>query len=116
MTIIPGTNLCHGGVLSLAPDSAEIDPYYLLGVCNSTIFWTFVQHRMPTMGNGRHTIRLERLRQFPLVVPCPDNQGSVQAIATAAQSLVVDPVPLRRKEMIAEIDRMVRKLYGMPKS
>jgi hypothetical protein len=71
---------------------------------------------MPTMGIGRHAIRLERLRRFPLVVPCQENQLSVQATASAAQSLVVDPVPLRRKEIIAEIDRMVRELYGVPKS
>jgi len=116
MTIVPGTDLCHSGVLSMAPDAAVIDPYYLLGVCNSTIFWTIAQQKMPTMGIGRHAIRLERLRQFPLVVPCQENQGLVQAIASAAQSLVVDPVPLRRKEIIAEIDRMVRELYGVPKN
>jgi hypothetical protein len=111
MTIVVGTGLCHGGVLSITPATAVIDPYYLLGVCNSTIFWTFVQHQMPTMGIGRHVIRLERLRQFPLVVPCQENQESVQAIASGAQSLLADPVPLRRKEIITEIDRMVQELY-----
>jgi len=68
------------------------------------------------VGAGKNLFVNPVTRKTGLVVPCPENQGSVQAIATAAQGLVVDPVPLRRKEMMAEIDRMVRKLYGMPKS
>jgi len=115
VTLVSGTDLCHGGVLSMAPDPAVIDPYYLLGVCNSSVFWAFVQHKMPTMGIGRHTIRLERLRHFPLVVAGPENRSLVQSIAAGAQRLLVDPLsPLQRKEIMAEVDRMARELYGLP--
>ena len=114
MTIVPGADLCHGGVLSMAPDPAIIDPHYLLGVCNSSIFWAFVQHKMPTMGIGRHTIRLERLRQFPLVVPGSENQSLVKAIAGATRRLIADTLsPLERKEIMADTDHMVRELYGL---
>ena len=98
----------------MTPDAKVIDPLYLLAVCNSSVFWAFVQHKMPTMGIGRHTIRLERLRQFPLVVPCAANQPLVRAIAGAARSLLGELLsPLRRKEIVADIDRMVCELYGL---
>src|SRR5207237_39659 len=60
--------LCHSGVLVLVPNTLLIDPSYLLGVCNSTVFWTFIRQHMPTMGEGRHALRLERLRAFRLDV------------------------------------------------
>ncbi len=113
MTILddPGF-LCHSGVLVMAANKLLIDPYYLLGVCNSSVFWAFVQHQMPTMGVGRHAFRLERVRQFPLVVPDKQNQSIVQQLATGAQKLVHDPsLSLDRAAIKADIDRMVRELY-----
>ena len=69
---------------------------------------------MPTMGIGRHTIRLERLRQFPLVVPSSENQTLVKAIATAARSLMADTLsPRERKEIAADTDHLVREIYGL---
>lgn len=104
--------LCHSGVLVMTPNPLIIDPYYLLGVCNSNVFWAFVQHRMPTMGIGRHTIRRERVRQFPVVDPDTQNQSLVQDIATAARRLVGDSCPVVEGAAIkADIDRMVRELY-----
>ncbi|MBI2805228.1 MAG: SAM-dependent DNA methyltransferase [Planctomycetes bacterium] len=102
MTIVPGSDLCHGGVLSMTPDAKVIDPYYLLAICNSSIFWAFVQHKMPTMGIGRHTIRLERLRQFPLVVPGSENQSLAQAIAAAARNLMADTLSPRDRPISAQ--------------
>ena len=85
------TVLCHSGVLMMTPNPLIIDPYYLLGVCNSKVFWAFARHRMPTMGVGRHTIRLGRLRHFPLVEPDTQNQSLVNDIASEARKLVLDP-------------------------
>ena len=39
-----------GVILMLTPDQSRIDPYYLLGVLNSQLFWFFVRQTMPTMG------------------------------------------------------------------
>lgn len=106
--------LCHIGVLVLVPNYLLIDPYYLLGVCNSSVFWTFVEHRMPTMGPGRRSLRLERLRAFPLVVADTENQSLVQEIAAGARRLVADPQSTSERETIkAGIDRMVRSLYRL---
>jgi hypothetical protein len=45
MTILDDAGiLCHSGVLVMATNKLLIDPYYLLGVCNSSVFWTFVQY------------------------------------------------------------------------
>jgi hypothetical protein len=113
MTILGDAGgLCHSGVLVMVANKLLIDPYYLLGVCNSSVFWAFVQHQMPTMGVGRHALRLERVRLFPLVVPDKRNQSTVQLIATVVQKLVHDPpLSLDRAAIKADIDRMVRELY-----
>jgi hypothetical protein len=113
MTILADASvLCHSGVLVMAPNRFLIDPYYLLGVCNSTVFWAFVQHQMPTMGNGRHTIRVERVREFPLAEPKADNQTLVQTISATARQLVTEPLSaMERKVAKDSIDRMVRDLY-----
>jgi hypothetical protein len=115
MTIHSNSNvLCHSGVLVMTPNALIIDPYYLLGVCNSNVFWAFVQHRMPTMGIGRHTLRLERVRQFPLVEPDVQNQSFVDSIATAARRLVSDSrLPAEIAAIKAGIERTVRELYKL---
>jgi hypothetical protein len=106
--------LCHSGVLVMVPNYLLIDPYYLLGICNSSVFWTFVEHRMPTMGPGRRSLRLERLRAFPLVVADTENQSVVQEIAGGARRLVAGPLTASERATIkASIDHMVRELYGL---
>jgi hypothetical protein len=113
MTILGDAGiLCHSGVLMMVTNKLLIDPYYLLGVCNSSVFWAFVQHQMPTMGVARHAIRLERLRQFPLVVPDSQNHPLVKKIAAEAQKLVHDPSPASERTVLkADIECVVRELY-----
>lgn len=106
--------LCHSGVLVLAITKLLIDPYYLLGVCNSSVFWTLVQHQMPTMGVGRHTLRLERLRRFPLVVPDLRNQALIEKITTEARKLVHEVLLVsERAALKANIDCLMRQLYRL---
>lgn len=106
--------LCHSGVLVMVPNYLLIDPYYLLGVCNSRVFWAFVEHRMPTMGPGRRSLRLERLRAFPLVVADTENQSLVQEIAGAARRLAAATLTTSERAPVkAGIDRMVRELYKL---
>ena len=109
------TDNLSGGVFSLVSANATlVDPCYLLGICNSSVFWAFVKHKMPTMGIGRHAIRLERLRQFPIVLPSPENQSLVQSIVTSVRSLLADSPSLPEcKRVMAEIDHLVCRLYGL---
>jgi hypothetical protein len=37
----------HAGTLMLVADQQQLDPFYLLGVLNSRVFWFFVRHTMP---------------------------------------------------------------------
>ncbi len=106
--------LCHSGVLVMVPNKLLIDPDYLLGVCNSAVFWAFVRHRMPTMGEGRHTLRLERLRKFPLDVFDTKHEPLRRQIATLARRLLTDPLTKpERSALKAEIDTVVCELYGV---
>jgi hypothetical protein len=115
MTIHENPNvLCHSGVLVMVPYYLLIDPYYLLGVCNSSVFWTFVEYRMPTMGPGRRVLRLERLRAFPLVEAGTENRSVVQDIAVGARRLIADRLSTsERTRLKAGIDRLVRELYRL---
>ena len=56
---------------------------------------------MPTMGAGRHTLRLERLRGFPLVVTGTENLSLVKNIATAARRLVANLSTIKHSGYIA---------------
>jgi hypothetical protein len=109
--------LCHSGVLVMVPNKLLIDPYYLLGICNSVVFWAFIRQRMPTMGEGRHTLRLERLREFRLDVFDTEHEPLRQQIATLARHLLADPLTkLARSVLKADIDKAVCELYGVSAS
>ena len=66
-----GQYLGHAGVLMLVPDVRRLDPYYLLGVLNSRVFWFFVRQTMPTMGKGRP----------PAFIAPREKQGNARAVA-----------------------------------
>lgn len=59
---VDGGLLAHSSVLQLVPDPQRIDPYFLLGILNSQVFWFFVRQKMPTMGEKRHVLRRGTLR------------------------------------------------------
>jgi hypothetical protein len=108
-----GRYLGHAGTLMLAADQRQVDPFYLLGVLNSRVFWFFVRQTMPTMGHGRHVLRRSILRGFPLVVG--DSSREVrQQIADAVRGLLGDGViRAERSGALAEIERQVAELYGI---
>ncbi len=106
----------HAGTLMLIADQRQVDPFYLLGVLNSRVFWFFVRHTMPTMGEGRHVLRRSALRRFPLVVSAP-SQGARQQIATAVRGLLaIGATPQARAQVLADIERLVAQLYGIEPS
>lgn len=108
-----GRYLGHAGTLMLTADQRQVDPFYLLGVLNSRVFWFFVRQTMPTMGHGRHVLRRSTLRLFP-VVACDSSQESRQRIADTVRGLLVDGVGrAEQARVLAVIEQLVAELYGI---
>jgi hypothetical protein len=105
----------HAGVLLLVPDEAQLDPFYLLGVLNSRVFWFFVRQTMPTMGEGRHALRRSALRGFPVVASRaagPDDRR--RRIAELVRGLFASKdAPSTRPRVLEEIERLVAELYAV---
>jgi hypothetical protein len=107
-----GRYLGHAGTLMLTADQRRVDPFYLLGVLNSRVFWFFVRQTMPTMGHGRHVLRRSTLGHFPLVVSDPSRELR-QQIADAVRGLLADGAPkVAQPRVLEEIERQVAELYG----
>jgi hypothetical protein len=108
-----GRYLGHAGTIVLATDQRQVDPFYLLGVLNSPVFWFFVRQTMPTMGHGRHILRRATLRRFPLVVSS-SSQNARQHIADAVRGLLAEGVGQAvRARLLADVERLVAELYGI---
>ena len=108
-------SICHESVVYLAPDSTAPDPYFLLGVLNSDLFWRYAKLTTPTIGRGRHALRLSALRRFPLVLPSSGKpQYTAQRIAELAGRLVRSHAFTQEKQRLKTVlDREVRILYGI---
>jgi len=107
--------LAHSSVVVLTSRSGMLDSYCLLGIVNSKVFTRYVSLTMPKTNVGRYSLRLSRLRWFP--VPDPTS-GTVQEPSQAISSLVRDLLqqPLRRppsRGLLTSIDRQVAGLYGV---
>ena len=105
----------HSSVVVLTGRSGMLDPYYLLGIVNSKVFTRYVSLTMPKTNVGRYSLRLSRLRRFPIPDP---TSGTVQEASQAISSHVRDLVQqsLRRppsRELLTSIDRQVVDLYGV---
>jgi hypothetical protein len=106
-----GSGCPHAGVLILSRFPGDVDPFYLLGVVNSPVFWSFVQGTMPTMGNGRHVLRRGPLWQFSVVLP----KTSIQTkIAGFVRQLLEVTVENERKRLKRAIDEAVMKVGVKP--
>jgi hypothetical protein len=105
--------LLHGSVLSItAPDYLE--PAYLLGVLNSTVFWQYARHRSKRMGPRRQLARTGLLRDFPIVVPRSRQQVALaQRIASLAHRCTNATDDDDRQLLYADIDSYVSRLYGI---
>jgi hypothetical protein len=102
--------LGHAGTLMLVADGRQIDPFYLLAVLNSKVFWFFVRQTMPTMGHGRHVLRRGTLRRFPLVVSSSSCDAREQ-IAGLARSLLEGLPQSERPRVRTDVERRVTELY-----
>jgi adenine-specific DNA-methyltransferase len=110
----PGRNvLLHGSVLSItAPEYVE--PGYLLGVLNSTVFWQYARHRSKHMGPCRQLARTGLLRDFPIVVPRSRQQVALaQRIVSLAHRCARIADDGERQSLYVEVDLCVSKIYGI---
>lgn len=105
-----GSACPHAGVLVLSQFPGDVDPFYLLGVVNSSVFRSFVQATMPTMGNGRHVLRRGPLAQFSVVL----SSSSIQAaIAGRVRQLMDTATENERTRMKRAIDDEVMQICGV---
>ncbi|MGD0768021.1 MAG: DNA methyltransferase [Tepidisphaeraceae bacterium] len=106
--------ICHSSVLVLVPDSDHVNPLFLLGILNSGTFWAFVRATMPTMGEGRHALRLHQLRQFPFPrQPAKLWPAECEQIL-AAVLLLTSSTDLQSPRQQHEIvDSCVARMYGL---
>jgi adenine-specific DNA-methyltransferase len=107
--------LAHNSVVVLTDRSGAIDPYYLLGIVNSKVFTRYVSLTMPKTNVGRYSLRLSRLRRFP--VPDPTSENTRQA-SQAISSLVRDLVQQSSRhppsqDLLTAVDCQVADLYGV---
>jgi len=105
-----GSECPHAGVLLLSRFPGDVDPFYLLGVVNSPIFWSFVQGTMPTMGNGRHVLRRGPLAQFSVVLPSTSIQT---AIAGQVRQLMDTATENERTRLKRAVDDEVMEIFGV---
>ncbi len=107
--------LCHNSVIVIGFPSKAIDPYYLLGVLNSSPMQEYLRHRAIPMGEGQYALRLETLRRAPLPIAGEQVDAKIcAAVAQCAAALVDDnTVPSRRPALLSRIDRQVMRLYGL---
>jgi hypothetical protein len=110
-TLIDGsTTVCHNSVVMIVPDASKIDPFSLLGILNSQVFWRFLRLTTPYMGAGRQVLRLADVRRFPIPWPMTEEQcqlcrhiGSLAQKATAGCDINALP---------DQIDVLVNQLFG----
>ena len=115
-SIIDGFQLlAHSSVVVLTDHTGTLDPYYLLGIVNSRVFTRYVSLSMPKINVGRYSLRLFRLRRFPVPDPtCESTRQSSQAISSLVHDLVQRS--LRHsppQELMEAINRRIADLYGV---
>jgi hypothetical protein len=94
----------------IVPDASTIDPFCLLGILNSQVFWQFLRLTTPYMGCGRQVLRLADVRRFSIPRPMTEKQRHLcSLIGALAQKAMaggdIDAVQDR-------IDILVSQLFG----
>lgn len=107
---------CNNSVILVSIDKNIINPYFLLAVLNSKVFWTWTQYRMPTLGSGWHSYRVSILRKFPIPTPQhgQDNQLFEETTNLASKLLNEKLSIMDRTNILSSVDSKVSELYGIP--
>lgn len=110
-----GHILCNNSVVTLYPDINTIDIYFLLGVLNSSVFKVWNQHRMPKLGSGWYSYRLNIMRKFP--VPTSQSRKKQDLRSTISDLtrplLNIDSDKDDHSKIISSIDNKVIELYDV---
>ncbi|MDD5063818.1 MAG: N-6 DNA methylase [Phycisphaerae bacterium] len=106
---------CNNSVILIRPDEKIVNPYFLLAVLNSKVFWTWAQHRMPTLGSGWRSYRVSTLRNFPIptLLHSQYNQLFKDVVDLAAKLLNEKLNERDRISTLSSIDNIVSYLYGI---
>jgi hypothetical protein len=111
---------CNNSVILICPDENVVNSYFLIAVLNSKVFWTWAQHRMPTLGSGWHSYRVSILRKFPIPtrphLHGQNNQLFEDVANFAAKLLNEELNETERTNILSSIDSMVSELYGISKT
>ena len=106
---------CNNSVIILCPDKSVINPYFLLAVLNSSVFWRWTQHRMPTLGSGWHSYRVGIIRKFPIPMSQTGQKSELfSSVTKRVRTLLHEQAnENERRGMLSTIDDNVRELYGI---
>ncbi len=105
--------LCKSGVIGVTLNRSSYDPYALLGIFNSALFWKYTQLRSPPMKEGCYQYRAKVLLNFPLVHP-GRNDAPLEKIAELAKLLMNGDLSVSQmRDARLLIDENVLELYGL---
>jgi len=110
-----GHILCSNSVVIMCPDENTIDTYYLLGVLNSSVFKVWGQHRMPNLGSGWYSYRINIMRNFPVpTLQSGKKQDLCSKIADLTRVLLSGGSDKDNySNIISSIDNKVIELYDI---
>lgn len=105
------TTVCHNSVVVIVPDASKIDPFSLLGMLNSQVFWRFLRLTTPYMGTGRRVLRLADVRRFPIPWPMAEDQ---RHLCSLIGDLAQKAMSAREVDAVQDrIDGLVNELFGL---
>ena len=104
--------IAHSSVLRVIPGNG-LDPFLLLGILNSLVFWQYTRLTVPTMGLGRHVFRVGRVRTFPFPPPECWQTPRATALAELARTMHATTPGSATGEQWGELDVLAHALYGI---
>ena len=106
---------CNNSVIILYPDENVIDPYVLLAIVNSKVFKIWTQYRMPTLGSGWYSYRVNIMCRFPIRMhQSGQNNELFSTIADLARQLLCGQLNKDdRANILSSINCKVSELYGI---
>jgi len=110
-----GHILCNNSVVILCCDGSTIDTYLLLGVLNSSTFRVWGQNRMPNLGSGWHSYRVNVMHNFHVPTwQSGKNRNLCSEIADLTRQLLSEGSDKDdRPNIISSIDNKVIELYDV---
>ena len=107
--------LCSGSTVIVNPNKADISPYLLLAIFNSSIFRKWVNLKMTSLGDGWKSLRIGIMREFPIVLKNIENEKVIHEIENEACDLMWKYYSTEDRETkLSVIDQKVFNIYNVP--